>query len=125
MFNQGSSSARVVFRTVFGPLSGDPLSRDVSTPSASSTKSAPEVASLPWDREVAEPEQEVVSTLGHQVDDKVEEVAVSCGDLESFITSDECTRIVRMYGFQVIKPIDLERSHTFSIGHVTLSERYL
>ena len=80
-------------------MSGDPLSRDVSTPNASPTKSAPEVASHLADREAPElHEQEVVSTLGRQVDDEADEVAVSCGDLESLITSEECTQIARMYG---------------------------
>ena len=56
MSSQGSSSARVVFGTVFGPMLGDPLSRDVSTASASSTVSAPKVTSRLADREAAEPE---------------------------------------------------------------------
>ena len=42
-------------------------------------------------------EQEIVSTSGRQVDDEAEEVAVSYGDLESLITSEECTQIARMY----------------------------
>ena len=45
MSSQGSSSARAVSGTTFGPMSGDPLFRDVSTPSASSAESAPEVTS--------------------------------------------------------------------------------
>ena len=98
MSSQGSSSARVVSGTAFGPMSTDPLSRDVSTSSASSIESAPEVASHPMDREAAEPKQEAVSTSGRQVDDEEEEVVVSCGDLESLITSEECTQIARMYG---------------------------
>ena len=91
MFSQRSSRAKVVFETAFRPMSGDPLSKDVSTPSASSTESAPEVASQRTDGEAAEPEQETVSTLGRQVDDEAEEVAVSCGDLVSQITSEDCT----------------------------------
>ena len=43
MSSQGSSSTRAVSRTAFGPMLGDPLSRDVSVPNASSTESAPEV----------------------------------------------------------------------------------
>ena len=125
MSSQGSSSTRAVSRTVFGPMSGDPLSKDVFRPNASFTESAPEVDSRPVDREAAEPEQEAVSTSGRQVNDGVEEVAVSCGDLESLITSEECTRIAQMYGLQVIKPTDLERPHTSPVGHVTLSEHYL
>ena len=125
MSSQGSSSARAVSGTAFGPMSGDPLSRDVSTPSTSSTKSVPKVASHPVDREAAEPKQEAVSTSGRQVNDEAEEVAVSYGDLESLITSDVYVWIARMYGLQVIEPTDLERPHTPPIGHVTLSERYL
>ena len=71
------------------------------------------------------PEQEVVSTSGLQVDDETKEVAVSCGDLESLITSEECTRISRMYGLQVVEPTDLERPHIPWIGYVTLFELYL
>ena len=80
---------------------------------------------MPSDREAVEPEQEAVSTLGWQVNDEAEEVAVSCRDLESLITSEECTRIAWMYSLQVIEPTDLERPHIPPNGHVTLSERYL
>ena len=66
-----------------------------------------------------------MSTSGHQVDDRVEKVTVSCGDLESLIIAEECTQIARMYGLQVIEPTDLERPHVPLIRYVTLSERYL
>ena len=125
MSSQGSSSARAVSGTAFGPMSTDPLSRDVSTPSASSTESAPEVASHPTDKEAAEPEQEAVSTSGRQVDDEAEEVVVSCGDLESLITSEECTQRARMYGLQVIEATDVKRPHTPLVSHITLSKCYL
>ena len=125
MSSQGNSNARAVSGTAFGPMLGDPLSRDVSTPSASCTESAPEVTSHPMDKEAAEPEQEAVSTLGRQVDDEAEELVGNCGDLESLITSEECAQIVRMYDLEVIEPTDLERSYTPLVGHVTLSERYL
>ena len=91
MSSQGSSSARAVSGIAFRPMSDDPLSRDVSTPSASSTESALAVASRHADREAAEPEREAVSNAGRLVDDKEEEVAVSCGDLVSKITSEDCT----------------------------------
>ena len=55
----------------------------------------------------------------------MEEIIVSCGDLESSIRSEDCTQIVRMYGLQVIEPTDLERLHVPSIGYVALSELYL
>ena len=84
MSSQGSSSIRFASGATFGPMSGDPLSRDVSTPSASSTEPAPEVASRPVDRGATEPEQEAVSTLGH-LDDLEEETTISCGNLESSI----------------------------------------
>ena len=106
-------------------MSGDPLSRDVSTPSASSTESAPEVTSRCAGKEAAELEQEVVSTSGCQVDDEVEEVAVSCDELVSQITSEECMKIVRTYALDVTEPTDLERALTPLAGHVTLSEIYL
>ena len=125
MSSQGSSSARAVSRAAFGPMSGNPLYRDVSTPSASHIESAPEVESLPLGREAVEPEQEVVSTSGRQVDDEADDVMVSYGDLESLITSEKCTRIAQMYGLQVIEPTDLERPHVPLIRYVTLSERYL
>ena len=98
MSSQGSSSAKAVPRTAFGPLSGDPLSRDVSTSSTSSTESAPEVASSRVVVEAAGPEREAVSISERRVDDGVEEVAVSCGDLVSLIMSEECARIAQMYG---------------------------
>ena len=72
---------------------GDPLSKDVSTLSTSSTESTPEVTSRPVGMEVEEPEREAVSTSGRPVDDKAEDVVVSCGDLVSLITSEECTQI--------------------------------
>ena len=105
-------------------MSGDPLSRDVSTPSASSTDPAQEVASRPVDRGAAEPKQEVVSTSS-RLDDVEEETTVSCGDLESSITQEECTHIAQEYSLVVIEPTDLERPHIPPVGHVTLSERYL
>ena len=125
MSSQGSSTVSAVSGAVFGPMSSDPLYKDVSTTSASHTKSTPEVTSRPSAREAAALVQEVVSTLGRQVDDKVKGVAVSYGDLESLITLEECTQIARMYGLQVVEPTDLERPHTPPVGYVTLSELYL
>ena len=106
-------------------MSSDPLYRDVSTPCSSHTELAPEVASHPSARDVVELVQEVVSTSGRQVNDEVEEVVISCGDLKSSITSEECTRISQMYGLQVVKPTDLERLHVPPIRYVTMSELYL
>ena len=85
MSSQGSSNARAASGVAFGPMSADPLYREVSTPSASSTDPALEVAARPIDRGFAEPEQEAVSTSGH-LDDVEEEIVVSYGDLESSIT---------------------------------------
>ena len=65
-----------------------------------------------------------MSTSSHQ-GDKEEEIAVSCGDLQSLITSEECTWITQEYGLEVVVPTDLERPHTPPVGYVTLSERYL
>ena len=100
------------------------MSRDASTPNAFSTEPASEVTSRLVDKGAAESEQEVVSTLGRQ-GNKEEEIAVSCGDLESSITSVECTRITWEYGLKVVEPTDLERPHTPPVGYVALSERYL
>ena len=124
MSSQGSSSVRATSGIAFGPMSGDPLSRDVSMPSASSTEPAHEIASRPVDRRAAEPEKEVVSTSGRQGDEE-QQVVVSCGDLQSSITSEECTRITREYSLEVVEPTDLEIPHTPLVGYVTLSERYL
>ena len=65
-----------------------------------------------------------MSTLGRQGNEE-EEVTVSCGDLQSSITSEEYTRITREYGLEVVEPTDLERPHTPLVDYVTLSERYL
>ena len=94
MSSQGSSSVRVALGDAFGPISGDPLSRDVSTPSASSSDPTLEVIFRLVDRGAAKPEQEAVSTSG-RLDDAEEEIAVSYGDLESSITLEECTRITQ------------------------------
>ena len=64
MSSQGSSSVRIYSGTTFAPMSGDPLSRKVSTPSASSTESAPEVNSRPVDRRAVKPMREMASTSG-------------------------------------------------------------
>ena len=55
----------------------------------------------------------------------MEEVAVSCGDLQSLITPEDCTWITREYGLKVLEPTNLERPYTSTDGYVTLSERYL
>ena len=64
MSSQRSSSVRAVSGAEFEPMSGDPLYRDVSTPSAFRTKLAPKVASHPSAREATGLEHEVVSTSG-------------------------------------------------------------
>ena len=84
MSTQGSSSARAASGTAFGPMSGDPLYRAVSTPSVSLAESILKVASRRREGEVSEPEKEAASTSGHPVDvEEEEEVAVSYGDLVS------------------------------------------
>ena len=125
MSSQRSSSIRVFSGTAFTLMLGDPLSREVSEPSTSSTESAPRVASRPVDRGSMEPAQEVAPISGHQGDEEVEEVTVNCGDLQSLITLEDCTRITREYGLKVVEPTDLERPQTPPNGYVTLSERYL
>ena len=107
MSSQGSSSVRVFSGTTFTPMSSDPLSREVFEPSTSSIESAPEVASRPMvrramepasevasrpeDRGAIEPAQEAASISGSQGDEEVEEIAVSCGDLQSVITPEDYT----------------------------------
>ena len=61
MSSQGSSGVRAIFGAAFAPMSSDPLSREVSMPSASSIDSAPEVTSRLVDRGVMEPVQEDAS----------------------------------------------------------------
>ena len=60
MSSQGNSSFRAASGAAFGPMSGDPLSRDVSMPNAPSIDPVAEVASCPVDRGAAEPEQDGV-----------------------------------------------------------------
>ena len=55
----------------------------------------------------------------------MEERAVSCGDLQSLLTLEDCTRISSEYGLEVVAHADLERPHTPPDGYVTLSERFL
>ena len=84
MSSEVSSSVRATSGAAFGPMSGDPLYREVSTPSASSAESVPEVALHRMESEAARPKMEAASTLGRLVEiDDEEEVAVSCGDLMS------------------------------------------
>ena len=81
MSSQGSSSVRTISKIVFAPISGDLLSKELSTPSTSSTKSVLEVASSPMDRRAKKPECETTSTSGRQGEEEEDEVAVSCEDL--------------------------------------------
>ena len=125
MSSQGSSSVRAISGTTFTPMSGDPLSREVFAPSTSSTESAPEVTSHLVARGAVESVQEVVSTSGRQSEEEAEEIAVSCGDLQSSIMLEDFTRISREYGLEVVEPDDTERLHTHMDSYVALSERYL
>ena len=79
MFSQGNSSVRIYLGAAFAPMVGDPLSREVSTPSASSMESTLEVALCPADKKVTEPMLEMTSTSGRFNEEG--EVAVSCEDL--------------------------------------------
>ena len=80
MSSQGSSSVRTISRAAFAPMSGDPLSREVSTPNASSTESVPEVA-RPVDKRAMKPVHETVSTSSHPDEEEDEDMTVSCEDL--------------------------------------------
>ena len=125
MSSQGISSVRAISGTSFVPMSGDPLSREVSILSASSIEYVPEVASRPVERGAIEPAQEAASTSGHQSKEEVEEIAVSCGDLQSSLTSEDYTLIAQEYRLEVVELDDMERPHTPLDGYVTLSEHYL
>ena len=94
-------------------------------PNASSNESTPEVTTRPMDRRAIEPARETTSTSGRQSEEEEEEVAVSCGDLQSLLTPEDCTRIAQEYGLEVVAPDKLERPHTASDNYVTLSELYL
>ena len=50
---------------------------------------------------------------------------VSCEDLQSSLTPEDCTRIARQYGLEVIAPYELEIPHTPPNDYVTLSELYI
>ena len=65
MSSQGSNSVRTISGATFVPMSGDPLSRKVSRPSASLTEFVPEVASRSVDRRAMEPVREAESSLDH------------------------------------------------------------
>ena len=93
MSSKGSSSVRAISGIAFAPMSGNPLSREVSVPSTSSTESALKVAFRPVDSGAMEPAQEVVSTSGCQSEEEVEEIMVNCGDVQSLITPEDCTWI--------------------------------
>ena len=63
-------------------MSGDPLSKVVSMPSASSTESEPKVTSHPVDKRATEPVREMTSISGPFSEEEDEdEVEVSCKDL--------------------------------------------
>ena len=125
MSSQGSSSVRVYSRAAFVAMAGDPLSQEVSTPSVSFTKSAPEVASHPADEGVTRLACELVSILGHISEEKEDEVAVNCVDLKSAITKEDLVRIAAHYRLEVVIPCELERAYHPLEGCVTLSETYL
>ena len=125
MSSQGSSSVRIISGAAFVPMSGNLLSREVSTPNTSSNESTPEVASCPVDMRAMEPVREMTSTSGRQSEEEEEEITVNYGDLQSSLTSKDCTRIAQEYGLEVVAPNDPERLHTPPDGYVTLSELYL
>ena len=81
MSSQWSSRVRICSGAAFAPMSGDPLSREVSTTSASSTESTPEVFSRPTGRRVTESVRETATTLGHLREKEEDEVVVSYEDL--------------------------------------------
>ena len=81
MSSQGSNSVRVYSRADFATMAGDPLSREVSTPSTSSTEFVPEVASRPVDKGATGLAREIVSTSSYfREEEDEDEVMVSCED---------------------------------------------
>ena len=125
MSSQWSSIVRAVSGTTFAPMSGDPLSKEASTPNTSSTEFAPEVVSSLVARGAVEPAQEAVSTSSRQSEGKMEEIAVSYGDLQSLIMPEDYTWISLEYSLEVVEPDDTERPHTPLDGYFALSEHYL
>ena len=78
------------------PMSGDPLSREVFMPSASSTESALEVASCLVDGRATELVRGMTSTSGRFSEQEEEdEVAVSYEDLKSALIAEDSVRIAR------------------------------
>ena len=113
MSSQGNNSIRIYSGAAFSPMVSDPLSREVSMPSASSIKSTPEVTSRPANRRATEPVHETTSTSGYFSEEEEEdEVVVSCEDLQSALTVEDSVRIARQYDLEVVAPYELERSHT-------------
>ena len=107
-------------------MSSDLLFREVSTPSASSTESTPEVAWHPVNIRATEPVREMTSTLGRfNEEEEEEEVLVSCEDLQSALTVEESVRIARLYDLEVVLPYKLERLYTPSDGYMIVSDTYL
>ena len=126
MSSQGSSSVRIFSRAAFAPLVGDPLSRDVSTPNASSTESAPEVASRPANKRAIEPVRETTSASGRiREEEEEDEVVVCCKDLQFTLTVEDYVQIARQYDLEMVAPYKLERPYTHLDGYVTVSETYL
>ena len=126
MSSQWSSSVRVFSRAAFAAFAGDPLSKEVSTPSISFTEFEPEVASRPADEGVTGPVHELASTLGRVSEEEEEdEVVVSCANLRSMIIGEDSVRIAARYDLEVEMPWELERPHHPPEGYVTLSETYL
>ena len=66
MSSQGSKSVRVFSRVTFMPVLGDPLSREVSELSISSTESVPEVWYRYTVKGAMEPTPEVASRPEHR-----------------------------------------------------------
>ena len=111
MSSQGSSNVTICLGVAFPPMLGDPLSREVSMPSTSSTESAYEIASCPVGRRVMELVHEMVTTLGCLGEEEEDEVAVNYEDLQSSVTKDYI-RIARQYGLEVVAPYKLEIPYT-------------
>ena len=123
MSSQGSSSAEIYSVATFAAMAGDPLSKEVSTPSILFTEFILEVSSRSVDEGVTGPTSELASTSGSVSEE--EEVAVSYADLQSMLSMEDSVRMVARYDLEVLMPYELEGPRHPPAGYVTLSETYL
>ena len=124
MSSQGSSSVRAISKTAFAPMSGDLLTSCLGR----SLRPALHQLSLRLRSPLVQwtggyrARAKAASTSGCQSKGEVEEIAVSCGDLQSSLMPEDCTQIAQEYGLEVAEPDDMKRPYTPLDGYVTLFE---